>query len=514
MYYSKILRRFIPVLLACSLSCFIMACTEQATISLFPIEQYDQTIDHWIKPSDPNFDKPLLNADIQQKRMDIFYDHYIGVSSPWNANYIDLILHRNQASSLKTIELALINDFSNKNKPSDKIGYGENFRPHTDQWIKNIANNLNIDQFTHLRYQKNNRGMAVTNLAVRVLPTNDVHFYSYQIAGQGYPFDNLQMSSLWAGTPIYIVGSTQDRAWYLIISPALIGWVKSDGIAKVSDTFINTWTAAAKNKLAAITRTQTSLLDGEKRFLLTAYVGSVFPVDTATSPVGTEIKLLIPVADSHRNAIIKKALISKKEAFIMPLTLTPHHFANIMNTLIGRPYGWGGIYFYNDCSAELKSLFTPFGIWLPRDSSAQLTMGRTVDMSLASPARRLSYLMKKGKPFLTIVYIDGHVFLYIGNDSVPQTHALAAMTYQNKWGLKPNPPVKRVIIGQAVLFPLLLEYPENPRLTSLVAQKYFKVSYLSELPVPVQPLIQQDTVNIRSLMYPECSDIEEDISTK
>ncbi|MES2998156.1 MAG: SH3 domain-containing protein [Pseudomonadota bacterium] len=509
MIYLKILRRFVPVLSACSLSCFIIACAEQPTVSLFPIKHYDQTIDRWIKPSDPNFDKPLLNTAMQKKRMDIFYDHYFGLSSPWNAKYIDLIIHRSQVPSLKATEEDLIKKFSNKNKPNSKIGYGENFRPHTDKWIENIAKNLNIDQFAHLHYQKNNRGIAVTNLAVRALPTNDVHFYNYQTAGQGYPFDNLQVSSLWAGTPIYIVGSTQDHTWYLIISPALIGWVKSDGIAKTSDTFINTWTITAKNKLAAITRTQTSLLDGEKRFLLTAYVGSVFPVDVAASQVGVGIKLLIPAADSHHNAIIKKVLVSKKNAAIMPLTITPHHFADIMRTLIGRPYGWGGIYFYNDCSAELKSLFTPFGIWLPRHSSEQLTAGKMVDMSLASPSQRLSYLMTKGKPFLTITYIGGHVFLYIGNDIVPQTHSLTAMTYQNLWGLKPNPPVKRVVIGQAVLFPLLLQYPENPELTSLVARKYFKVSYLNELPVSAKRLIQEDTVDVRSLMYPESSDIAE-----
>ena len=32
---------------------------------------------------------------------------------------------------------------------------------------------------------------------------------------------------------------------------------------------------------------------------------------------------------------------------------------------MGCPYGWGGMYFYNNCSAELKSLFTPFGFGYP-----------------------------------------------------------------------------------------------------------------------------------------------------
>src|SRR5262249_37541799 len=157
--------------------------------------------------------------------------------------------------------------------------------------------------------------------------------------------------------------------------------------------------SAAKNKLAAITHTQTGLVDDNRRFLLTAYVGSVFP--GIVIPSG--IQLMIPVADADHNAVIKQSIVSSENATIMPLSATPHHFANIMKTLIGRPYGWGGTYFYNDCSAEIKSLLTPFGIWLPRHSSEQMTAGKLIDMTAASQEKRLSYLMENGQPFLTLV---------------------------------------------------------------------------------------------------------------
>ncbi|ARD86128.1 hypothetical protein A3306_02600 [Rickettsia bellii] len=108
----------------------------------------------------------------------------------------------------------------------------------------------------------------------------------------------------------------------------------------------------------------------------------------------------------------------------MPLDFTRHNMANLMSSLIGRPYGWGNMYFYNDCSAELKNLFTPFGIWLPRNSGAQAEFIKenfyAVDMSAATSLERLSYLMKNGKPFLTIIHIEGYVFLYIGN--YPNVH--------------------------------------------------------------------------------------------
>lgn len=471
---------FVVTLLLVFLLFLSVGCKKRSINNLFPIEHYDQTITHWIKPSNKNFDVPLLSAAMQKKRLNLFFQHYFGLFSPWNSAYVNLILQAT-SPSLREMEQKVINKFNNNYTSSFNLGYGENFRPHTQHWIENISQNIYIDQFIHLRYKKANRGIAVDNLLVRALPTNDVHFYNYKIAGQGYPFDNLQMTSVWAGTPVYIIATTQDHTWLLILSPGVIGWVKNNGIAKVSDTFINMWTMAAKKKLAAITHTETSLIDtSNNRFLLTAYVGTVLP---AYAILPNSLKLLVPVADSNGRAVIKKVTVSNGNAVIMPLQATPHHFALIMSTLIDRPYGWGGLYFYNDCAIELKNLFTPFGFWLPSHSSNQAAAGKTIDLSNYTTEQRLFYLKKQGQPFLTIVYIDSHVFLYLGSYNDKQTHSLVPLTYQNIWGLKPNPPVRRAIIGKSVLLPLLLRYPEDVHLSSLAAKKYFKLIYLNEIPV-------------------------------
>jgi len=474
---------------------FSTSYANQDLISLFPLDNYDQTISTWIKPTDPDFDKPLLSKDMQQKRLAIFYDHYFGVLSPWNAEYVTQILQQLPPNDLKTIEQNIIDHYNNEGKPESQMGYGENFRPYGKNWIKEIATNINLSQFGGLVYQANNRGIVIDNLHARVLPTDDVHFYSYKLAGQGYPFDNLQMSALWAGTPVYIVGETSDHAWMLVITPDFIGWAESKGIARTDNTFINTWTKAANNQLAAITHTKTNLVDSKGNFLLLAYVGSIFP----GSPSAAGIQIMVPVVDENRNAVIKNAFVSAENSALMPLIATPHHFSTIMSTMINRPYGWGSMYFYNDCSAELKSLFTPFGIWLPRHSSDQVTVGKMIDMTSQPPDKRLAYLMENGQRFLTLIYIGGHVILYVGNYS--EQGSLMAMTYQNIWGLSPSPANRRAVIGESVLFPMLLQYPEDTSLISLAAKKYFQVSYLNQLPITY--LMKEKLIDIKSLMYPE-----------
>ncbi len=478
---------------------FYAASDKQPLISLFPLEHYSQNIADWIKPSDADYDTPLLSDAMQKTRLEAYFKHYFGSLSPWDEQYIAQLLQED-GDSIQSIEQSLTVDYSNVDKQPNEIGYAENFRPYQAAWIKQILNNIDTAQFKHQTYHPENRAIAVDNLAVRVLPTTDVHFFSHNLAGQGYPFDNLQISALWAGTPVYVLGRTRDHAWSLIISPDFIGWVQTTGLAYTSAAFISAWENAAKIQLAAIIKTQTPMVATDGTFLFSAYVGTVLPMIQTAG----KMRVLVPAATAERQASIKFADVSAEEVVAMPLKLTKHHFADIMKTLINRPYGWGGLYFYNDCSAELKSIFTPFGIYLPRHSSGQVTVSKMVDMTSSAPEDRLHYLMQNGKGFITLIYIGGHVVLYLGNYPNPNSadHALMAMTYQNMWGLSPAPPTRRAVIGQSVLIPMLLQYPEDTTLTSPAAKHFFQVSYLDQLPNEMSGMTHQ-IFDVKTFMMPD-----------
>ncbi len=466
-------------------------------ISLFPLDHYSQNPTDWIKPNEADYDVPVLSPDTQKQRYDTFLNHYYGKSSPWNTDYINKILHFAAPDTIGNLEATILTLFNNQNKPADEIGYGENFRPHTAEWINQIADNVHLAQWNTLSYHANNRGIAIDNLQARSLPTDDVFFYDYKIAGEGFPFDNLQMSALWAGTPVYILGSTQDHAWLLVVTPEYIGWVKSNGIAHVDNAFIKKWEAAANKHLVAITHTATSIVDSKGKFDFLAYVGAVFPGEKNAN----KINILVPAADSNQQAVIKHATVSAEQATIMPLVATPHHFVTVMNTLLGRPYGWGNAYSYNDCSGEIKSFLTPFGIWLPRHSSDQVYAGKLVDMTSATPESRIAYLQEHGRRFMTIVYIGGHIIMYLGTYPNPNSsdHSGMVMTYQDVWGLSPHPATRRSVIGQSVLLPMLMQYPEDNRLVSAAGKRFFKVSYLDDVPNNLNKI---EIIDLKALMNP------------
>ncbi|MGI4753389.1 MAG: SH3 domain-containing protein [Janthinobacterium lividum] len=177
-------------------------------LTLFPLEKYDQNVSTWLNPNDPNYNTPLLAADTQQRHFKLFYEHKYGELSPWDQNFVNLVLHKTSPEDIISIQEEIVNKYSNRGKKAENdIGYAENYRPYSPAWADKITYNMNIAQFANLDYNPNNRAIAIDNLHARALPTNDVHFYSNKIAGQRYPFDNLQETAIWAGTSLYVVGN-------------------------------------------------------------------------------------------------------------------------------------------------------------------------------------------------------------------------------------------------------------------------------------------------------------------
>lgn len=487
--------RFIQHFITISLLCFSSAFASNELISLFPLKNYHQKVTYWINSNASDYDKPLFSASMQKRHLEQFHKKYL---SPWDKIHVAHVIEQFPPDDLKTIEEEHLHFFSNIKKSDELIGYGENYKPHSKNWIQKIHENIPLDKLENIHFDATQRAIAINNAYARVLPTEDVHFYSHKIAGQGYPFDNLQMSAVWAGTPLYIITETKDHAWSLVLTPDYIAWVKSSNIARASDHFIMMWVHQTRRQLAAIIRSETSLLDDEKHYLFSGYIGMVFPAVEEDN----RLRLTIPIADSHQQAAIKYITVSKKDAHLLPFSPTPRHFATLFNSLVNRPYGWGNMYFYNDCSAELKNLYVPFGIWLPRHSSEQVLENRMTDLSHLSPKKRIDYLMKHGKKLMTIVYINGHVFMYLGNYKNPHSkkHALMAMTYQNVWGLKPSSVQKRAVIGQSVFLPLLLTFPEDPDIKSQADRNYFRMAFLDE---PINYVKKPAKINLRNIMKSE-----------
>lgn len=436
------------------------------TKTIFPLTNYPQSVDKWL-PSGPDAQIPVIDTATQQRYFSVLKSHYFGMGadeqSPWNPHHITSILSKGATATRD----ASINTWLSNHS----VSWGSNFRTHSDSWKQDVRNNTATPIDT--AWQPSARGIAIRETLVRVLPTDDPAYDDPRQAGQGYPFDNLQESSVRPGTPVYALTDSSDKRWKYVVSPTVTGWVHSEDIAGVDQQFVTEWLALAGKNLGTFIREPVSVHEND-RFYFTARPGTILPFRSQPSGL---LMAAVPVGNSDGNAEIRWVSIRGSEFVAMPWKMTPANIATLMKSMSGRPYGWGNNNFYNDCSAEMRSLLMPFGIFLPRNSAAQeQATSRVVDLSKDDISTRINYLRDHGKPFGTLIYITGHIMFYIGNTEIGGQSV--PMTYQNVWGLHTNAADSRSIIGGSVFFPLLASYPENPELISLAGKAQFKLGFL------------------------------------
>lgn len=320
------------------------------------------------------------------------------------------------------------------------FGYGENKRKRTRDWYNKLLQNEALDNYPNALY----RAITVRNSSLRALPTARPHFNKPGGDSDGWPFDNLQRSSVAANTPIFVCHLSADKTWALVETSFTFGWMQVDDFGRVDDNFVNQWESG---RYAVITRDQTRIFYQSGQFALNSSLGHRFPLVGETPE---KLEILVAVTGVMSDcAVIKKSHVARDAAAVSPLRLTSLNVVKIANELIGEPYGWGGLYGNRDCSSMTRDFFSVFGLWLPRHSEDQVKeVGTYIDLQGMTSEQKEKVIMEKAIPYLTLIWRKGHVMLYIGaKDGQP-------LIFHNVWGVRTKDLrgyEGRKIIGQAVI---------------------------------------------------------------
>lgn len=328
--------------------------------------------------------------------------------APWDSNRDVYYFDKAKKQSVVKSQRATLKQFTLRPQ------WGDNFHVYPKAWFARMESNMQLSLYP----LTNERAIVVKNTALRALPTNEPMFNNYMLPGEGYPFDNLQYSALWVGTPLRVVHLSQDGSWALVFTPWVVGWVSRSDIALADDGFITQWKNAS---LIAITKNHVNVYDNQGRARFDGRMGTLLPKK--------EDGVLIPLQDTDGHAVLREGRLDKAAYVNFPTPVTSARFASLINELLGEPYGWGGLYGYRDCSQTMMDIFTPFGIWLPRNSAAQLSSRPHQSLWEMKPKAKEKFILKKGKPFLTLVGLPGHIMLYVGE----KDHK--AIIFHDMWGL-------------------------------------------------------------------------------
>ena len=348
---------------------------------------------------------PLLSAAAQQDFDAIFNRKFF---APW----------RQKKASLNA-ETA----FWGINHYGAKEGFAENLLPwRCEEWQRLIALQQ-LDTYPSLARP----AITVRNTSLRLFPTERPFFLNPRQAGEGFPFDYFQTSALAVGNPVFATHSSSDGAWIFVECNFAFGWVPNDAIAWVTPPLQRRY----ENGLyAAILYDDTTLRSASGDFLALTDLGAVLPVVKRN---GSEFSLYVPLRRADGAAELRIAVATSAHVALKPLTLTPAAIARLSDPLMGQSYGWGGLFGNRDCSSNMRDLFIPFGIWLGRNSAKQGQQGGAFyDLHDKSPREKEQEILAKGIPFVTLIWLKGHIGLYLG----PAPEKKEPLLLHNIWGVR------------------------------------------------------------------------------
>ncbi|MCX6074325.1 MAG: SH3 domain-containing protein [Campylobacterales bacterium] len=318
-------------------------------------------------------------------------------------------------------------------------GYGSNLKLYDSSWFTQMEEESNFQAFSTL----NQRAITTRWMSLRVFPTSKPLYKNPARAGDGYPFDLLQNSSVAFNEPIFISHTSKDGAWSYIFTNNASGWVESNAVATLSSNQIET--LQSKEQLF-ITEDRTPLYDEKNRFVTYSRIGMVLPY---VSENDESYKTLWVNTDGKTSEL----LIPKSSAHVGISVINKGDLTKIGANLLRNTYGWGGMFEERDCSSMIRDYLTPFGIWLPRNSAQQAKKGEVISFKDLNNTQKIELIKEKGVPFETILYKKGHVLLYVGTfeDTVMAMHNIWGVRTKNKDGT-----LGRAIIGHAVISTLEL----------------------------------------------------------
>jgi len=338
-------------------------------------------------PQDPRYYarqiKPWPKA--RQKRSDtLFNKKYF---KPWDLKKLDIPL-KDMGWEIR---------FVTRNKI-----YTEKGRRIPASTYKHWIHNANYSQKNRI----GRRAITTERTNVRALPT-PVHFYlDPRRPGEGFPFNYNQNSALHLNVPLYVSHFSKDKKWAFVRASYAFGWVKVRDIAFVDDAFVRRF----KNGRYAMTvKDNLRLYTKEGKAVSFVKLGTLFPMAKdgqhyLAAKRGTKGKALI-----EKVSVSKPKIIAKK-----PLPFTAENVARVAREFYGEPYGWGGGYGCRDCSATTRDFLGVFGIFLRRNSSKQAKDGQSIPLRSIAKKSRKKEIIRKADPFRSLLYVPGHIVLYLG----------------------------------------------------------------------------------------------------
>ncbi|MCC6501878.1 MAG: SH3 domain-containing protein [Deltaproteobacteria bacterium] len=286
--------------------------------------------------------------------------------------------------------------------------YDSSGKKISEEFIDDVAYNMGLDSIAEeyeIRF-----GVVIERGDIRALPT-DAPMYTSRRGG----FDMMQYTSAHPTEPVALLHESRDGEWGFFQTSTLRGWMRLDKVAFGERDEV----MASTGDFLVVTGSHVKVYRdfAMKEPLSEVKMGALLRVDGSGREQGEPWKVNFPDKGPSGELVWVEAYLSPVAD--VNLGYLPYTRKNIIRQafkMLGEEYGWGGREGLRDCSLFIKDLFATVGLNLPRNSRLQGSTGDVkAKASEARSYREISKALKSADPGITLLTLNGHVMLHIGD---------------------------------------------------------------------------------------------------
>jgi len=413
---------------------FISGCASRLCIAPYPLPHVKvkmHTPGYWISKID-NPDKVIMSAEEIEK---------FNETNRKRGRILEKVIQLDNTMSGKRLSKNILNSikciqerkwYTTDNMRVDSLFFETIFR--------NIALNKIPDKI-NVKF-----GLTLGRTNLRVLPTDEI----IMSMKNNRSFDRFQDSAIDVGQPLALLWETRDKKWAYVKTEITSGWIHAEDIA-TSNNKEDIAEYSEAQEFVVVTGDKIDIFSDSKckNFLDSAQMGTRFPLMSSKKGYFT---ITFPVANKRNKLSFRKAYIpTYEDVYTGYVPYTKRNAINQAFKLLHAPYGWGGMKGERDCSRFIMDIFACFGIRMPRNSSKQARIGREIARFDRSGLQEADVL-KKLPSGISILYMPGHIMLYLGKDNGNYyvIHDTWAYT-EGRWSSRVKKHIGRVVVSDLSL---------------------------------------------------------------
>ena len=285
-------------------------------------------------------------------------------------------------------------------------------------------------------------GFVTAYTSQRLLPTSTQLYSSMK----SIDIDRLQNSALDIGTPLAILHATRDGRWFYAVTPLSEGWINTEHVGLCSKKQMTSHLKSDSFVITTGAKTDLFLDPALRVHHACLRMGCRFTTKKSENP--DVVGILVPFREKDGRCVFKEAYVAGSDVSSHHLPYTPRTIILQAFKLLNSPYGWGDMHGEQDCSRFIQEIFATVGIHLPRNSLQQARVGRLIARfnGNSSDENRLVALSDNSIGGISILHMDGHIMLFLGNiDGDP--YAIHDMQGYSE----PSPDGERIMIVNRVV---------------------------------------------------------------